>query len=111
MITFLSFALLSFNRHFWLIPVLMLTAMFVHEGFLILWAPTILAAIIYVYLWEGKKIRTLVTFIASGIVVGCAFVLLYTLGRPGMGYEEFTGFIQSRAAFRLTDLSMRECYY
>ena len=111
MITFLSFATLSFNKHFWLIPVLMLTAMFIHEGFLILWAPTILAAMIFVYFWEGGKRRTIFTFVASAIGVAAAFIVLYKFGHPALGYEEFASAIQSRAAFSITELSMRECFF
>jgi hypothetical protein len=111
MITSLCLILLSLNRHIWLIPILMITAMFIHEGFLILCAPTILAAIIFVYLWDKRDKRVLVTLIFSAISVVGSFLVIYRFGSPTLGYEEFSRLIQSRATFSITDLSMRECYY
>jgi len=43
--------------------------------------------------------------------VASAFFALYKYGHPEMGYEEFSTLIQSRTAFSLTELSMRECFY
>ena len=110
-ITFLSLTLLSLNRHIWLIPILMTTAMFIHEGFLILCAPTILAAMIFAYLWNNREKKILVTLVVSAISVVGAFLVLYKFGNPALGYEEFSRLIQSRATFHVPDLSTRECYY
>lgn len=111
MILLLSLTLLSFNRHVWLIPILMITAMFIHEAFLILCAPTIVAATVFVYLWDTRDKRMLVTLVLSAISVVGAFLVLYKFGNPTLGYEEFSRLIQSRATFNITDLSMRECYF
>jgi hypothetical protein len=111
MILFLCLTLLSLNRHIWLIPILMITGMFIHEAFLILCAPTIVAALIVVYLWDRRDKRTLVTLVFSTISVLGTFLVLYKFGSPTLGYEEFSRLIQSRAAFFITDLSMRECYF
>ena len=110
-IIFLSLTLLSFNRYVWLIPILMITAMFIHEGFLILYAPTILAAMIFVYLWNKREKRILVTLVFSAISVGAAFFVLYRYGCPVLGYEEFSRFIQARSTFSITELSIRECFF
>ena len=111
MIMLLSLTLLSLKRHLWLIPILMTTAMFIHEGFLILCAPTILAAMMFVYLWDKQEKRVLVTIVASAISTAGAFLVLYKFGNPTLGYEEFSRLIQLRANFHITNLSMRECYY
>jgi hypothetical protein len=111
MIMFLSMTLLSLNGHVWLIPILMITAMFIHESFLILYAPTIVAAIIFVYLWNKREKRILATLVFSVISVVAAFLVLYKYGTPTLGYEEFSRSIQSRAAFCVTPLSIHECYF
>jgi hypothetical protein len=111
MIMFFSLAILSFNKHIWLIPIVMIIGMFIHEGFLILCAPTIIAAMIFVYLWGKKEKKILTALIVSTISVAGAFLVLYKFGYPTLGYEEFSRLIQSQATFRVTELSMRECYY
>lgn len=111
MIMSLCLIILSLNRHIWLIPILMVTAMFIHESFMILCAPTIMAAIIFVYLWDKRDKRILVTLVVSAISVVGAFLVLYKFGSPTLGYEEFSRLIQSRATFHVTELSMRECFY
>lgn len=111
MIMFLSMTLLLLNRHVWLIPILMITAMFIHEGFFILYAPTIVATIIFVYLWDEREKRILATLVFSVIMVVAAFLVLYKYGRPTLGYEEFSSIIQSRSTFGVTELSLRECYF
>ena len=110
-IMFLSMTLLLLNRHLWLIPIMMITAMFIHEGFLILYAPTIVAAIVFIFFWNKREKRILITLIFSVISVIVAFLVLYKFGNPTIGYEEFSRFIQSRADFSVTPLSMRECYF
>lgn len=111
MITSLCLILLSMRRQLWLIPILMTGAMFIHESFLILWAPTILAALLFVYIWDKREKGILITLVVSAVTIGGAFLVLYRFGTPTLGYEEFSRLVQSRAAFRLTDLSMHECYY
>jgi hypothetical protein len=111
LILLLSLTLLSLNRHLWLIPVLMITAMFIHEAFLILCAPTIVAAMIFVYLWEKRDKKILLTLIFSALSVLGTLLVLYKFGTPTLGYEEFSRLIQSRATFSITDLSIRECYF
>ncbi len=121
MIILLSLSLLSLNKHVWLIPILMITAMFIHESFLVLYTPTIIAAMIFVYAW-GKRseidsrqktagMTVLRVIVVSTISVLAAFFILYKFGYPTLGYDEFSRLVQSRATFRVTDLSMRECYY
>jgi hypothetical protein len=110
-ITFILMTLLLFNKHVWLVPILMVIAMFIHEGFLILFAPTILAAIIFVYLWKEREKKLLVTLVFSVISVAAVFLFIYKYGRPAMGYDKFWPLIQSRAAFNITELSIRECYF
>jgi hypothetical protein len=111
MIMLLSLTLLSLKRHIWLIPILMITAMFIHEAFLILCAPTIVAAIIFVYLWDKRDKRILVALVFSAISVVGTFLVLNKFGNPTLGYEEFSRLIQSRATFSITELSMRECFF
>jgi hypothetical protein len=111
MITFLSMTLLALERHVWLIPILMITAMFIHESFLVLYAPTIMAATIFVYLWSEKEKKILATLVFSTVSVLVAFLVLYKYGSPALAYEDFSRLIQSRAAFNITPLSMHECYF
>jgi len=111
MITFLSMTLLLLNRHVWLIPILMIMAMFIHEGFLIMYAPTIAATIIFVYLWNKREKKILVTLVFSAVSVVAALLVLYKYGRPTLGYDEFSRLIQSRATFCVTPLSTGECYF
>lgn len=110
-IMFLSMTLLSLNKHVWLIPILTVTAMFIHEGFLILYAPTIMATMIFIYLWNKREKKVLVTLVFSSISVLVAFIVLYKYGNPTLGYEEYLRFNQSRADFSITPLSMRESYF
>ena len=107
----LCLVLVSLRRYLWLIPVLMVAAMFIHESFLILYAPTIGAALLFVYRWENNGRRFLLTLAAATLSVAGAFLLLYKFGNPALGYSEFSRLIQSRATFPITELSMRECYY
>jgi len=111
MILFLSMMLLSIERYTWLIPIFMTMAMFIHESFLILYAPTIVAAFIFIYLWDTKEKKIPITLIFSVILVITAFFVLYKYGNPTLRLEEFSRIIQSRAAFGITELSMRECYF
>ncbi len=111
MILLLSLTLVSRNRQLWLIPILMSVAMFIHEGFLVLCAPTIVAMMVFAYLREGRRRAMLVTIIASVLGVAGAFLVLYNFGTPALSFEEFSRLIQSRAAYHLTELSMRECYF
>src|SRR5262249_40545434 len=99
-ITFLCMTLLAGGKHLWPVPLLMTAAMFVHESFLVLWAPTLFAAMLVVWLWGGRKRSALVPLVASAAGVACAFVVLLKFGTPSMGYEEFTRQVQSRADFR-----------
>ena len=57
-IFFLCLVLLSLDRHIWMIPILMVTGMFIHESFLTLYTPTIVAAIIFIVAWgkQDKKV-------------------------------------------------------
>jgi len=111
LITFLSMTLLLLNRYVWLIPILMMTAMFIHEGFLILYAPTLVATMIFIYLWNERERKILITLVFSVILVAASFFILYQYGRPTLGYEEFLRFVQSRSTFGITELSVRECYF
>jgi hypothetical protein len=111
MILALCFILLSKQRHLWLIPVLAMGAMFIHEGFLILCAPTLLAALLFVYVRDARQKKMLTTLVASVIAVGGSFLVLALFGTPTLGYEEFSRLVQARATFFITELSMRECYY
>jgi len=107
----LCLVLVSLEKHIWMIPILMITAMFMHESFLILYAPTIVAAAVFVSA-RGKGTKKLLgTALFSAISVAGAFLILYRFGNPTLGYEEFSRSIQSRAAFYITELSMRECYF
>jgi hypothetical protein len=108
---FLCLILLSLHRLRWLIPILMVMAMFIHEAFLVLCAPTLLAAILFVFLWDTRDKKALVTLGVSAISVVSSFFVLYKFGHPSLGYDDFSRLIQSRADFRITDLSMRECYF
>ena len=110
-IMFLSMALVSLNRQVWLIPILMTTAMFIHESFLILYAPTIIASIIFVYFWNDREKKILTTLVISTVSVVAAFLILYQYGNPTLGYKEFSSSIQMRATFQVTPLSMHECYF
>lgn len=111
MIAFLILSLMLLNKHFWLIPILMFSAMFIHEGFLILYAPTILSTLLFIYLWSGREKRILRTLFFSVTSVLVPFFILYNYGGPRLGYEEFLQFIQSRAAFSISPLSIRESYF
>lgn len=110
-ILFLCLILLSIDRHTWMIPILMVTAMFIHESFLVLYTPMMLAAMIFMFVWgrRGKKMLGMV--VVSAIAVVGAFLILYNFGNPTLEYEEFSRSIQSRAGFTITELSMRECYF
>ena len=110
-IFFLCLVLLSLDRHIWMIPILMVTGMFIHESFLTLYTPTIVAAIIFIVAWGKQDKKVLGTAVTSAILVAGAFVVLYRFGTPTLGYEEFARSMQSRAAFTITELSMRECYF
>jgi len=107
----LSMTLLAFRKHIWLVPILMLTAMFIHEGFLILYAPTLLAAMLFIYLRNREDKLVLVTLAVSTVSVAVVFLVLYKYGTPAMSFDEFSRFIQSRATFRITPLSLRECFF
>src|SRR5436190_31507 len=74
--TFLCMTLLTLKRFLWLIPALMLAAMFIHESFMVLWAPTIVAALIVVYMSDGKEKKILATLVSSIIAVAGAFLAL-----------------------------------
>jgi hypothetical protein len=110
-IMLLALILLSLKRHLWLIPVLMTVAMFIHEGFLLLCAPTILAAMIFVYVREEQTKKMLATMLAAAAGVAAAFLILYNFGNPALPPEEFAKQAQSRAAYHVTELSIRECYF
>ncbi len=111
LITLLCMIVLSLGKHLWIVPILMIAAMFTHEGFLILYAPTIVAAMIFLYSREKTGVRVLVTLVIGVISVLCSFFILYKFGNPTVGYQEFVRLIQSRANFGITDLSMHECYF
>jgi hypothetical protein len=111
MITFACMTLLATKKYLLLVPVLMTAAMFVHESFLVLWTPTLLAAMAALWFWDGRERRVLVTLLCSAAGVAAAFIVLIKFGTPAMGYDDFTSFVQSRADFRITELSMRETYY
>ena len=111
MILLICLLLLYFDKYTWLMPVLMIGGMFIHESFLVLCAPTIIAAIMFVYFRESRSKKLLLVLVLSAISVLASFLVLYRFGNPAMGYEEFSRLVQSRASFRLTDLSMRECYF
>ncbi|HTY36452.1 MAG TPA: hypothetical protein VMH23_05045 [Bacteroidota bacterium] len=106
-----SFFLLSVEKQTWLIPLLMVAALFIHEGFLILCAPTILAAMLIMVVRSDRSRRMLWTLAVSAVFTGSGWFLLYRFGTPALGYDEFVRVIQARAAFPVTELSMRECYY
>ncbi|HEY6953233.1 MAG TPA: hypothetical protein VI758_12575 [Bacteroidota bacterium] len=110
-IALLSMAIVSLGRHVWLIPILMVAAMFIHESFLILYAPTIVAATIFVYVWNRRETTILATLVGSVTALVTAFLILYFYGTPSLGYEEFSRVNQARAAFHITPLSMHECYF
>jgi hypothetical protein len=110
-ITAISLTLLSLKRYIWLIPILMIAAMFIHESFLVVYAPTIVAAMIFVYVRNGRMRKTLGTLVVSTASVAAAFFVLYKYGKPALPYEDFSRFIQSRAAFNITPLSIHECYF
>jgi hypothetical protein len=111
LLTLLSMILLSLKKYIWLVPVFMVSAMFIHESFLVLYTPTIAAALFFVYIWNNKEKQILTTLIVSVVSTAAAFFILYKYGNPSLGYEEFYRSIQSRAAFTITPLSMRECYF
>ena len=89
----------------------MAAGMFFHEGFLVLYAPTILAGILFVYFLENREKRVLVTLVLSIITLVISFAVLMKFGNPPVGYEEFSRMIQARADFTITELSMRECFF
>jgi hypothetical protein len=111
MVLFFSMILLSVNKYIWLIPIFILTAMFIHESFIILYLPTLIAAMMIVYSRENKKKKILLTLIASAMVAVSAFIILIQFGNPRLSYNDFFRMIQSRSDFTLTDLSIRECFY
>ncbi len=76
-----------------------------------MYAPTIIAALIFVYFGNKKDKRILFTIVFSLVTVVAAFLVLYRYGRPILGLEEFSRLIQSRADFSITPLSMGECYF
>jgi hypothetical protein len=108
---FLSVALITMKKHLWLVPIVMALAMFIHEGFLVLYAPTLLASMIFLYGVSDRKKRVLVTFLVSGVAVVVSFFLLYRYGTPTLGYKELANAVQTRAAFSVTPLSVHECYF
>lgn len=110
-IAFLVMKLLALKRFFWLIPLLMTVAMFIHESFMILYAPTIIVTIGFIYLQDNRERKVLITLFVSIVLVAGAFLVLTMFGNPAVGYEEFIRRIQARADFNITELSMRECYY
>src|ERR1043166_2036100 len=65
LITFCCMALLSVKKLLWLVPVLLGTAMLIHEGFLVMFAPTIMATMLFIYFFEGRERRMLAAFVAS----------------------------------------------
>jgi hypothetical protein len=111
MIMLLSMTLLSLKRFVWLIPILMIMAMFIHEGFLILYAPTLVAAMLFDYRSGERKKAILATLGLSVISVLAIFLVLYLYGTPAVGYQEFARLIQLRATFHVTPLSTHECYF
>jgi hypothetical protein len=111
MIAFLSLTLIAINKHLWLVPILMATAMFIHESFIVAYAPTIAAAFIFTYYWNNRAKKILAAMAVALVLVAGAFSLLYAYGSPTMGYDELLCRIQSRAAFTITPLSMHECFF
>ncbi len=109
--TFLAMTLLTINRQIWLIPVFLTVAMFIHEGFLILYAPTVLASMLFLYVYGERKKSILATFVVSTLAVTVSFFILYKYGIPTLGYKELASALQSRADFSVTPLSVRECYF
>jgi hypothetical protein len=110
-IALLSLTLLSANRHLWLVPALMVVAMFIHEAFLILYVPTILAAMVFLYIDGPGEKRMLATIVVSALLMLTAYFVLSVNGTPSIPYAEFVQSAQMRANFRLTELSMTESYY
>ncbi|HTK81740.1 MAG TPA: hypothetical protein VL633_05565 [Bacteroidota bacterium] len=107
---FLILTLLSIDKVLWLVPVLATAGMFVHESFMILYAPTILATMIFLY-GRKKSANLLAVFVVTVICVAGSFVALYKFGNPPFKYDEFAPLLQERAAFPITELSIRECYF
>jgi hypothetical protein len=89
----------------------MVAAMFLHEGFMLLWAPTLVGLMLFLVARDRGDRRALVALVLSVIGVGGAFVVLYRFGTPAVPYEEFVRMVQSRADFHVTELSLRECYF
>jgi hypothetical protein len=111
LIFFICMIVLTQKKYLWVLPLLMGKAMFIHEGFLVLFVPTLIIAMLLIYIRDGKEPAVLAVMAASVVVVGGSFLLLYGSGNPQMEFEAFSASVQSRAAFQVTELSIRECYY
>ncbi len=108
---FLSMVLLTLRKRLWLMPILMVVAMLIHEGFLVLYAPTLVAAMMFVYHWSGRNKQIGAALVISTVSVAISFFVLYTYGNPTVEYTQLLNWVQSRATFFITPLSVRECYF
>jgi hypothetical protein len=110
-LTLVGVILIGDRRFVWLLAPLAVLAMFLHEGFLLLWAPTLLGMMLFLFARDRGDRRMLGALAVSACGVGGAFLALYRYGTPAVAYEEFVRLVQSRADFRVTELSLRECYF
>ncbi len=92
-------------------PALMTGAIFLHEGFLLLWAPTLLAMMLLLWSLDRSALTPLVSAGSAAAGIAVAFYFIYVHGTPSVPYEEFVQLVQSRADFRVTELSLKECYF
>jgi hypothetical protein len=107
LVSVLCLVALSTERLLWSIPVMMAAAMLVHEGFLAMFAPTLLAAIVFKYLAGGRERRFKILFICCFAAVWASFALLYAFDVPHRFPDLFAA-LQSRATFIVPEMAARE---
>lgn len=110
-ITVICLVLLANNKFVWIITFLMGAAVFIHEAFILMYAPVILAAMLFIIFWEKKNKSYITLFISSIVVLIVSFVINYLFGKPGLEYWRFVSIVQSGVEFPVHKEMIRMEYY
>ncbi|MCX8131535.1 MAG: hypothetical protein N3I35_15760 [Clostridia bacterium] len=112
LITIICLVVLSIKRHIWIIPVLMTLGMLIHEAFLFMYAPIILAATLFSFFWNGKSKSILINFGVSAFTLLSSFLVLQLFGKAGnLELSVFSEKIQAHADFPIAKDMLNMEYY
>jgi hypothetical protein len=96
----------------WCIPVLFILGILIHEAFVFMYAPLILAVLLFSALYGQKRIYGISVLIVSIITLTGSYAAVFLFGNAsGIGYERFVSSVQLRAGFKIEERMINMEYF